>query len=203
MTGTVRDGPTYDRITEGLTSRGFPWSKGQVISKLKNVKKKFHKVNDHDRGSGRGQLDWPYFNLCQSIWGSANPVSIHGSLNAIPPAPASPASTKRSDEEADSQNVENGTESQTDQVPPSAKRRKATKAQLVAQEITDLMEAMDRKDDERERIRPERQVAHEAELQREVQEAVREEDRRERVEQFLMLAGMFQEQATLMRDLIN
>lgn len=91
-------------------------AKGKSVSKLKNVKKKFHEVNDHNRGSGRGQLDWPYFDLCQNIWGlshSANPVSIQGSLNATPPAPASPASTERSDEEADSQNVENGTESQT------------------------------------------------------------------------------------------
>ena len=24
MAGTVKDGPTYERITEGLTSRGFP-----------------------------------------------------------------------------------------------------------------------------------------------------------------------------------
>ncbi|KAL7377875.1 hypothetical protein ABVT39_005605 [Epinephelus coioides] len=116
------------------------------------------------------------------------------------------AFTERSDEEANSQNGKNGTENQTDQVPPSAKRQKASKAQLVAQDITDLMEAMDCKDDERERIRLERQMALETELHREAQEAervVREGDQRDQAEQFCMLTGMFQEQATLMWDLIN
>ncbi|KAL7381759.1 hypothetical protein ABVT39_010870 [Epinephelus coioides] len=65
---------------------------------------------------------------------------------------------------------------------------------------------MDRKDNKREWIRLEQQVAREAELQQEAQEAervVREEDRQEWAKQFRMLAGMFQEQATLMQDLIN
>ncbi|KAL7373607.1 hypothetical protein ABVT39_010453 [Epinephelus coioides] len=84
-------------------------------------------------------------------------------------------------------------------VPTDTARSSATAGKSAASEITDLMEAMDHKDNERKRIRLERQVAHEAELQREAQEAeraVREEDRQKWAEQFRILAGMFQEQAT-------
>ncbi|XP_059417102.1 uncharacterized protein LOC132152352 [Carassius carassius] len=87
LSGTVRDAVVYEQIKIKMQQRGFSREKAQVITKLKAVKKKFHQVLDHNGMSNSGRLDWPYFDLCYSIWGtshSANPVALLGSMAVSP-----------------------------------------------------------------------------------------------------------------------
>ncbi|KAG7246297.1 hypothetical protein CRUP_028775 [Coryphaenoides rupestris] len=76
ITGTVKDGPLLETLTRRHRQRGFSRDKAQVTSKLKGLRKKFHQVNEqHHHGGGGGggdsvRLEWPYFDLCQAIWGT-------------------------------------------------------------------------------------------------------------------------------------
>ncbi|XP_069758116.1 uncharacterized protein [Narcine bancroftii] len=79
FTRTVKDGLIYQRITTRLREAGFLRDKTQVINKLKNMRKRFLQLNDHNRRSGRGRMEWPYFDLAYQIWGvspSASPVAL-------------------------------------------------------------------------------------------------------------------------------
>lgn len=84
FSGTMKDGPLLERLAKCLNERGYVRDKTQVTTKLKALRKKYHQVNDHNNRSGRGRLEWPYFALCQSIWGashSTNPVCLISSLD--------------------------------------------------------------------------------------------------------------------------
>ncbi|XP_069798291.1 uncharacterized protein [Narcine bancroftii] len=256
ITGTVKDGPLFERLAQQLRDRGFVRGKGQVITKLKSLRKKFHQVNDHNDRNGRGRLDWPYFDLCYSIWGASRTTSpldlpsdmedpspqdptLQGPTLQDPapqgPAPqdeapqdeatpetitaASPSCSSCSDAGVPSGIETDASIKNTESVPPirpgclsRQKRKKLTKAQLVTKEIKDLLLAMHREDEKRERIRFDQQRAHEEQLRREAREvevAAREADRRERADQMNVFANMFrdiqcemQNQTSLLRDLI-
>ncbi|XP_069778921.1 uncharacterized protein [Narcine bancroftii] len=83
LTGTVSNGPTYERVATVLSASGHAHTKTQVVTKLKNQRKKFHALLDHNHRSGRGRMDWKYFRQCQTIWGSscsAEPISIASAM---------------------------------------------------------------------------------------------------------------------------
>ena len=69
FSGTVKDGPWLKQVAKRPNERGYMRDKTQVTTKLKALRKKNHQANDHNYRSGRGRLEWPYFALCQSIWG--------------------------------------------------------------------------------------------------------------------------------------
>ncbi|XP_056133775.1 uncharacterized protein LOC130110641 [Lampris incognitus] len=232
ITGTVKDGPLLERLAKQLQERGFARDKAQVTSKLKSLRKKFHQVNDHNGKSGTGRLEWPYFDLCYSIWGtghSANPAARLSNMEESTPAETDPAASPSSadtgdpsglDTDASSKNGESAPCDRSEYL-PSQKRRKLTKGRVVTKEIKDLLLAMDREDEERDRLRVslytsmlrmERRRAYEEQLRRDAQEAereAREADRRERAEQMNVFGNMFRDiqremqgQTSLLRDLI-
>ncbi|XP_069798290.1 uncharacterized protein [Narcine bancroftii] len=253
ITGTVKDGPIFERLAQQLRDRGFVRDKAQVISKLKSLRRKFNEVNDHNGRSGRGRLDWPHFDLCYSIWGASRTTSLldlpsdmedpapqcPAPQDPVPQGPApqdeappetitavSPSCSSCSDAGVPSGMETDASIKNSESVSYSRpgclsrqKRKKPTKAQLVTKEIKDLLLAMHREDEKRDRLRFERQRVHEEQLRREVQEAemaarevemaAREADRRERADQMNVFANMFrdiqyemQNQTSLLRDLI-
>ncbi|CAL8281237.1 unnamed protein product [Gadus morhua 'NCC'] len=72
ITGTVKDGPVLEKLARMHRERGYSRTKAQVMSKLKNLRRKFHQVNNYNGKTGRGRLDWTYFDLCQAIWGESS-----------------------------------------------------------------------------------------------------------------------------------
>ncbi|CAL8321003.1 unnamed protein product [Lota lota] len=92
ITGTVKDGPVLEKLTRLHRERGFSRTKAQVASKLKCLRKKFHQVNDYNGKTGRGRLEWTYFDLCQSIWGSSH--SAEPSAESGPLSDTDASSTK-------------------------------------------------------------------------------------------------------------
>lgn len=193
LSGTVRDAVVYEQIKIKMQQRGFSRQKAQVISKLKALKKKFHQVLDHNGRSGSGRLDWPYFDLCYSIWGtshSANPVALLGSM-------AASASPCRADEQettaevaassctvvstvaSSSETVEaisRESNSESPQPPPAKKARKRqSRTDLMMKEVKDLFFDMDRDFEERERVRLAEQREYENQLRREASQAREEE----------------------------
>uniref|UniRef100_A0A671VN51 Myb/SANT-like DNA-binding domain-containing protein n=1 Tax=Sparus aurata TaxID=8175 RepID=A0A671VN51_SPAAU len=119
LTGTVKDGVLYEKVAKELGQRSFRREKKQVISKLKNLRKKFNDVCDHNNQSGRGRLDWEHSEVCHAILGSshtANPQHVQGSLdNTLADSPISntPENVETgADEERDDAGSQSG-ESQT------------------------------------------------------------------------------------------
>ncbi len=88
LRGTVSDAVTYDKITNHLREQGIHRTKSQIISKLKTLRLKFLKINDHHKQSGNGRTSWVYYDFCQSIWVSShstNPIALTSSLNSEEP----------------------------------------------------------------------------------------------------------------------
>ncbi|XP_062389482.1 uncharacterized protein LOC134077862 [Sardina pilchardus] len=70
MKGTARDSVMYERITMRLQDQGIKKTRQQVNNKLKMLKRQYHKVVDHNNRSGNGWKTFPYFDLCEAIWGT-------------------------------------------------------------------------------------------------------------------------------------
>ncbi|XP_059381387.1 uncharacterized protein LOC132116519 [Carassius carassius] len=182
LSGTVRDAVVYEQIKIKMQQRGFSREKAQVISKLKALKKKFQQVLDHNGRSGSGRLDWPYFNLCYSIWGtshSANPVVLLRSMAASPCRNDEQETTAEvaassctvvstvafSSETVDAISRESNSESP--QPPPAKKARKRQpRTDLIMKEVKDLFFEMDRDFEERESVRLAEQKEYENQLRR-------------------------------------
>ncbi|CAL8405949.1 unnamed protein product [Arctogadus glacialis] len=136
ITGTVKDGPVLEKLARMHRERGYSRTKAQVMSKLKNLRRKFHQVNNYNGKTGRGRLDWTYFDLCQAIWGES-------SLCADPSVESGPLS----DTDASSTRGESASNDQPEKLP---KRRKLTKAPVLKTE-TDYDEERGAEDEERAR----------------------------------------------------
>lgn len=54
-----------------LSERGIAHSPRQVINKLKALKKKYLAINDQKNRSGVDRVDWPFYELCQNIFGNS------------------------------------------------------------------------------------------------------------------------------------
>nr|XP_055074660.1 NADPH oxidase activator-like [Misgurnus anguillicaudatus] len=194
INGTVRDALVYERIKEKMHERGFMRKKSQVISKLKTLRKKFHQVHDSNNKSGSGRLDWPFYDLCYTIWGtshSANPVALLGSMESsfnsgeeeVTPelacsgdiassssSSSSPSASTCASSPVLSPNIEN--RSECPQPPPAKKAKKSlSRTQLIVKEVKDLFLEMDRDFEERQSLRLAEQREYEERLRREAQQA--------------------------------
>ncbi|KAJ8387362.1 hypothetical protein AAFF_G00157390 [Aldrovandia affinis] len=207
LCGTVRDAVVYDKITNILRERGVTRQKAQIISKLKSLRKKFLQMNDHHGNSGSGRLSWPYYDMCQSMWGnnhSANPVALLSSLE--------PVSAKNANGEvngavaSDSGDVqEDEAESATETRPESHQppKKKAAKnlprLQQMSEDMQKLFAEMDRDFHHRESVRIQEQREYEDRLRKEAKEEIREE----RAWQMAMWKEMQESQNNLFREFLS
>ncbi|XP_075993512.1 uncharacterized protein LOC142988275 isoform X3 [Genypterus blacodes] len=70
LSGTVRDTAVYEKMAESMRARGHRRGKSQVITKLKILRRKFNQLSQQ----GGGWAEWPYFEMCQRIWGARSPA---------------------------------------------------------------------------------------------------------------------------------
>ncbi len=92
ITGTVKDSVVYNRMTKLLAERGVYRSHMQVISKLKALRKQYTKYHQQKTRCGSDRVDWPFYEQCHRVFGSApmgNSVKRHRSPTP-PPAPSPP-----------------------------------------------------------------------------------------------------------------
>ncbi|XP_071950253.1 uncharacterized protein [Antedon mediterranea] len=83
MDGTIRSGAVYVNIVCKLAVVGVKRTKKQVISKLKTLKARYHVIKDKNNRSGEQKHTWPYYDLCDVIWGHrpcAQPVRVLESI---------------------------------------------------------------------------------------------------------------------------
>lgn len=64
VSGTVRDTVVHKNIAVMLRQRGYDRMPRQVINKLGTLK-------DKNNRSGMGHVDWPFYDLCQNIYGNS------------------------------------------------------------------------------------------------------------------------------------
>ncbi|XP_062403203.1 golgin subfamily A member 6B-like isoform X1 [Sardina pilchardus] len=125
FTGTVKDGILHKKVAEELCRRGHRRNKKQVTSKLKNLRRKYHQVRDHNNGSGGGgvwvTIDWEHFEACRAIWGTANKTAkkrqnVRRSLGVT--LVGSPASNTPENANTVAEEKRDAAGSQGDEVPP-------------------------------------------------------------------------------------
>lgn len=100
ITGTVKDSVVYNRMTKLLAERGVYRSHMQVISKLKALRKQYIKYHQQKTRCGSDRVDWPFYEQCHRVFGSApagNPVKRQRSptpppASSPPPPPPPPPS---------------------------------------------------------------------------------------------------------------
>lgn len=61
ITGTVKDGVVYSRVSKMLAERGVHRTQVQVISKLKYLKKKYAIYHRQKLRSGSERVHWPFY----------------------------------------------------------------------------------------------------------------------------------------------
>ena len=104
-----------EQYPRGSNEKEFPHKdvigKGQVTSKLKNVKRNYRRAVDAGRRSGNGRVVLLFFELCEQLWGGSpatrcidngvetNDLSESPDLEDSPPAP--PASEEIIESEAE------------------------------------------------------------------------------------------------------
>ncbi|KAJ8353380.1 hypothetical protein SKAU_G00209470 [Synaphobranchus kaupii] len=217
LSGTVKDAVVYDKITTSLGARGIQRQKTQVISKLKYLRRQFLKMNDYHNTSGNDRVNWPYFQMCQAIWGnshSARPVAITGSLtlnnvNEVEETPqscptltsdandANTNSTSRDGVDETGEDTEESAAERTIQ-PPRKKAKKSSKMDLISKSINTLVANME-KDRDQDNLRIQEQREYEESLRREA----KVEEREERVMQMAMWKSMQESQTNMFRELLN
>lgn len=69
--GTVRDSALYTNMTSVLQKRGVQKRKPQIISKLKKLRRHYNSMKTQYTDSEEASLYWPYFQLCDAIWGNS------------------------------------------------------------------------------------------------------------------------------------
>ncbi|XP_069792861.1 uncharacterized protein [Narcine bancroftii] len=189
LTGTVRDGPIFERLSGVLAAQGHKRSKNQVVTKLKSIRKKFHAVLDHNRRSGSTSTS---ATLSVGASCSATPLNVASALKTpespalIPEGSQGSHSSNGGDmpvqEEAtaedpaamDSDASERGSAEVT--VPgsdeaalstentasgPRRKHQRLMKGQILAKELQAMMLALDMEDSERDRQCAEEVLDHE------------------------------------------
>ncbi|XP_056130289.1 uncharacterized protein LOC130107599 [Lampris incognitus] len=83
--------------------------------KLKVLKKKYLAINDQKNRSGMGRVDWPFYELCQNIFGNsalANPVRLSSSLATSSSATTSSVPSSRNLDVEDDSEIERDTKSE-------------------------------------------------------------------------------------------
>ncbi|XP_052453172.1 uncharacterized protein si:ch211-174j14.2 [Carassius gibelio] len=207
LRGTVSDAVTYDKITNRLREQGIHRTKSQVISKLKTLRLKYMKINDHHKQSGNGRITWMYHELCQSIWGSshsANPVALTGSLNFEGPqsgvakdACDGSTSSQSVDTEAPTCNAEL-TDEVTGFTQPPRKKSKKNKDHMI-DSIATVLQTMETTFREQEALRIQEQREYEERLHKEA----KEEQKEERASMMAMWKEMMEFQGNLLKDIMT
>lgn len=106
ITGTVKDGVVYSRVSKMLAERGVFRTQVQVISKLKYLKKKY--AIYHKQKLRSGSVNWPFYEQCHRAFGTCSPVPNAGSLrrSSSPPSVPSPAAHSPPSSEVDEKHHE-------------------------------------------------------------------------------------------------
>lgn len=99
ITGTVKDGVVYNRVSKMLAERGVYRTQVQVISKLKYLKKKYAIYHKQKLRSGSDRVNWPFYEQCHRAFGTSSPVPNAGKLHrsSSPPSPPPAHSPPTSD----------------------------------------------------------------------------------------------------------
>lgn len=81
ITGTVKDGVVYSRVSKMLAERVVYMTQVQVISKLKYLKKKYAIYHMQKLRSGSDRVHWPFYEQCHRAFGTSFPVPNAGKLH--------------------------------------------------------------------------------------------------------------------------
>lgn len=98
ITGTVKDGVVYSRVSKMLAERGVHRTQVQVISKLKYLKKKYALYHKQKLRCGSERVNWPFYEQCHRAFGAASPVPDAGKRHRSPSPPARSPPTSEVDE---------------------------------------------------------------------------------------------------------
>lgn len=91
ITGTVKDGVVYSRVSKMLAERGVYRTQVQVISKLKYLKKKYAIYHKQKLRSGKDRVSWPFYEQCHRAFGTCSPVPNAGNVHRRPSPPSVPS----------------------------------------------------------------------------------------------------------------
>lgn len=90
ITGTVKDGVVYSRVSKMLAERGVYRTQMQVISKLKSLKKQY--ATYHQQKIRRGdRVNWPFYEQCQRAFGNPSPTGNAVQRHRSPTPPSAPS----------------------------------------------------------------------------------------------------------------
>lgn len=91
ITGTVKDGVVYSRVSKMLAERGVYRTQVQVISKLKYLKKKYALYHKQKLRCGSDRVNWPFYEQCHRAFGTSSPVPRAGKGHRSPSPPSIPS----------------------------------------------------------------------------------------------------------------
>lgn len=75
VTGTVKDGVVYSRVSKMLAERGVYRTQVQVISKLKYLKKKYAIYHMQKLHSRSDRVHWPFYEHFHRTFGTSSPCA--------------------------------------------------------------------------------------------------------------------------------
>ncbi|KAF5894289.1 inner centromere protein-like isoform X1 [Clarias magur] len=169
--GTVRDGVVYQIMAATLQKRGVHWRKPQIISKLKSLRKTYLTIKE--RYGNRGTLHWPYFDLCESIWGSGCPSKTESEdgkdLSNVDPEDGISSEEETMDVVVKEEQEESCPEFPSTPPPKKRPRRKVRDLQ-PSEALRRLLTNMERDYNERESVRIKEQREYEDMLRKETRD---------------------------------
>ncbi|XP_033103785.1 zinc finger and SCAN domain-containing protein 29-like [Anneissia japonica] len=96
--GTRRNNSVYKEIAQKMREMGYNFTHAQIVTKCKNLRKKYTQEKDSNGKSGNPPTEWPYFEMLNDIFGdrpiSCPPHTIDTSLSALNTSGSSSSSTE-------------------------------------------------------------------------------------------------------------
>ena len=182
LEGCRRNQDVYERIARELTEAGFERTYQQCRDKLKKLKGDYRKIKDKRGKTGEGRYpEWDYFDAMDAVLGhkpATEPtVTIDTLRDASEEIPDhSTLDTSTSSVTSETPDEENG-ESSASTVSTQRKKIKRSRAETIANEITDKLLDMQSQSDqlmialEEKRLKfEEKQMEQDAQLRREERE---------------------------------
>lgn len=91
ITGTVKDGVVYSRVSKMLAERGVYRTQMQVISKLKSLKKQYATYHQQKIRSRGDRVNWPFYEQCHRAFGNPSPMGNAVQRHRSPTPPSAPS----------------------------------------------------------------------------------------------------------------
>ncbi|XP_053347673.1 zinc finger protein RFP-like [Clarias gariepinus] len=212
--GTVRDSALYTNMTSVLQKRGVQKRKPQIISKLKKLRRHYNSMKTQYTDSEEASLYWPYFQLCDAIWGnSRSEPETEDKTETIKVEPEDGAvsgsestSNPVVEEEEELEEEEEQEEEEGESPPgspytplPKKRQRKKSNHQQTFEDLRKFLVNMDRDFNEIETVR----LKEQREYENRVRTEVREYERQERATHMATWKEMQEAQNSFFKDILS